>query len=470
MLRQFRWTGLLVLIGLSGCVPIEPSEPTNITANPPINENTVTIFLTGNTLSTLKPCGCSTGQLGGLDRRGAAIHSAPAERRILIDTGNFLAQDTPQDRLKLSILLQALTLQEYDILHLDKNDLQVVTEMGLLDSTNSKLFTSNPNDKIPAKIEREFSPAGRKLSVAIASIQAVDFTPSKLSQLFDAKGDAAKSNLLIVDSSDPKIIDAIAKTNLVDVLIVPATATEPRIVDRSRTRPMVISVGKFGEYAAKLTLEVQNNLSVKTEFSDVPITDKLQSDKNLVDLYKFYQTLVRDEKILDKVPQVPLENGLAFVGTKKCQTCHAFAYQKWTERKHAIAYPTLAEVGHQYDPECIKCHVIGLGYESGFKNDSSPEELRNVGCEACHGPGNQHIESVLTQKTYVAPVGQPRMKCVDCHTNENSSGFSGHEREYFQKIVHWKEPKAEDSIQYLGGTAVPKAESVNIGKESSDNR
>jgi hypothetical protein len=470
MLRQIRWTLLTVLLVLSGCVPTKPSEPTNLTADASLNPNTVTLFLTGNTLSTLKPCGCSTGQLGGLDRRGAVIHSAPADRRILIDTGNFLAQDTPQDRLKLSILLQALTLQEYDILHLDKNDLQVITEMGLLDSTNSKLITSNPNDKIPAKIEREFTLAGRKMLVTIASIQTADFNPSKLPQLFDNKEVTTKANLLIVDSSDPKIIDPIAKTNLVDVLIVPATATEPRIVDRSRSRPRVISVGKYGEYAAKLTLEVQNDLLVKSEFSDVPITDKLPSDKNLVDLYKFYQTLVRDEKILDKVPQVPLEGGLAFVGTGKCKTCHEFAYQKWTERKHAIAYPTLVTAEHQYDPECIKCHVIGLGYESGFKNETSPEDLREVGCEACHGPGNKHIESVLTQKPYVAPGGQPRMKCLDCHTNENSAGFSGHEREYFQKIVHWKEPRAEDSIQYLSGTAAPKADSVNVGKESSDNR
>jgi len=470
MLRRFRWTGLLVLLVLSGCVPTKPSEPTNLTADPSLNPNTVTIFLTGNTLSTLKPCGCSTGQLGGLDRRGAAIHSTPADRRLVIDTGNFLAQDTPQDRLKLSILLQALTLQEYDILHLDKNDMKVISEMGLLDSTNCEILSSiSLYDKIAAKVGREFSLDDRKLRVTIASIQAADFNPSKLSQLFDAKGDTVKSNLLIVDSSDPKIIDSIAKTNLVDVLIVPSMATEPRIVDRGRTRPLVISVGKFGEYAAKLTLQVQNDGSVKPEFSEVPITDKLPSDKNLVDLYKFYQTLVRDEKLLDKVPQVPLEDGLAFVGTKKCQTCHEFAYQKWTERKHAIAYPTLVQVEHQYDPECVKCHVIGLGYESGFKNDTN-SEFGNVGCEACHGPGNKHIESVLTQKTYVAPGGQPRMKCVDCHTNENSSGFSGHEREYFQKIAHWKEPRAEDSIQYLSGTAAPKADSVNVGKESSDNR
>ena len=149
---------------LSGCVPTKPSEPTNLTADPSLNPNTVTIFLTGNTLSTLKPCGCTTGQLGGLDRRGGVIHSTPADRRLLIDTGNFLMQDTPQDRIKLGILLQALTLQEYDILHLDKNDLRVITEMGLLDSTNSKLFTSTPNDKIPAKTEREFT-SGRPQAV-----------------------------------------------------------------------------------------------------------------------------------------------------------------------------------------------------------------------------------------------------------------------------------------------------------------
>lgn len=468
MLQRYRWMVVLLLTAVPACVPPEPTAPTNLAADPSLQANTVTLFLTGNTLSTLKPCGCTTGQLGGLDRRGAVLHSAPADRRILVDTGNFLMQDTQQDRIKLGILLQAMTLLEYDFLHLDQNDLQVVSEMGLLDSTSCQVLTSIPSDKVPAKAEKEMSVSGRKLKVTIASIQAADLDAVKLSELFTGKGDIAQANLLIVDSSQPAVIDAIAKTGLVDVLVVPAAATEPRIVDRSRQRPLVISVGKFGEYVAKLTVEVRSDQSTRIGFSDVPVTEQLPMDQSLVDLYKFYQTLVREEQLLDKVPRIPLEGGLAFVGSKKCQICHEYAYAMWTEKKHSIAYPTLVKVEHQYDPECVKCHVIGLGYETGFQNEASPVDLREVGCEACHGPGNLHIESVLTQKPYVSCGLQPRMRCVDCHTPEHSAGFGGHEREYFQKIIHWKEPKAEDAIQYLSEGAAPKVDSINTAAESSD--
>lgn len=468
MLQRYRWVVVLLFAAVFGCIPPEPKAPANLPADPSLNTNTVTIFLTGNALSTLKPCGCTTGQLGGLDRRGAVLHSTPADRRILVDTGNFLMQDTQQDRIKLGILLQAMTLLEYDFLHLDQQDLQVVSEMGLLDSTSCQVMASAPNDKIPAIVEKDISVSGRTLKVRIASIQAADLDAGTLSQLFINKGDTAKANLLIVDSSQPAVIDAVAKTNLVDVLIVPAAATEPRIVDRSRQRPLVISVGKFGEYVAKLSIEVRADQSIQVGFSDVPVTEKLPMDQALVDLYKFYQTLVREEKLLDKVPRIPLEGGLAFVGSKKCQICHEYAYSMWTEKKHSIAYPTLVKVEHQYDPECVKCHVIGLGYETGFQNETSPIDLREVGCEACHGPGNLHIESVLTQKPYVSCGLQPRMRCVDCHTPEHSAGFGGHEREYFQKIIHWKEPKAEDAIQYLSGEAAPKGDSINTAAESSD--
>lgn len=459
---------ILLLAAVPACVRPEPETSTNLPGDPSFNAHTVTIFLTGNTLSTLKPCGCTTGQLGGLDRRSAIFHSTPADRRILVDTGNFLMQDSQQDRIKLGVLLQAMTLLEYDIIHLDTNDFRVVKEMGLLDAAGSQVLTPTPKDDIPAVIETEMSVSGRMFKVTIASIQSADMDPGKLAQLFGKKGDTAKVNLLIVDSSQPAVIDAVAGTDLVDVLIVPAAATEPRIVDRSRMRPLVISVGKFGEYVAKLSVEVRPDQSTRIRFSDVAVTEQLPMDQALVDLYKFYQTLVREEKLLDLVPQIPLSDGLAFVGSNKCQICHEYAYSMWSQKKHAIAYPTLVKVEHQYDPECVKCHVIGLGYETGFQNESSPVDLREVGCESCHGPGNLHIESVLTQKQYVSCGNQPRMRCVDCHTSEHSSGFGGHEREYFQKIIHWKEPKAEDAIQYLSGAAGSKGVSVNTAEESSD--
>ena len=108
-------------------------------------------------------------------------------------------------------------------------------------------------------------------------------------------------------------------------------------------------------------------------------------------------------------------------------------------KDHAKAYQTLANINQQYDPECIVCHVVGLNFKTGFVSESSPTDLRDVGCEVCHGPASKHVASQLSGGKAVPP-GQPQFRCIDCHTPEHSVGYAGHEAEYLQKIDHWTEP------------------------------
>ena len=78
---------LLCLAIVLGCnLDIEPEPPRESTDDP---EQTVTVFLTGQELGRLKPCGCTGGQLGGLERRGAIINQVPAARRLVINTGSI---------------------------------------------------------------------------------------------------------------------------------------------------------------------------------------------------------------------------------------------------------------------------------------------------------------------------------------------------------------------------------------------
>src|SRR5262249_33864339 len=48
--------------------------------------------------------------------------------------------------------------------------------------------------------------------------------------------------------------------------------------------------------------------------------------------------------------------------------------------------PTL----RQFDPECVVCHNVGFGYDTGYRNEKDTPNLRHVGCESCHGPGSAH--------------------------------------------------------------------------------
>ena len=152
-------------------------------------------------------------------------------------------------------------------------------------------------------------------------------------------------------------------------------------------------------------------------------------------LYKQYQILVKLGNLLEKYPRVPLPDDLSYVGSKKCASCHEYEYDKWSTKAHADAFATLVEVGSDYDPECVICHVVGMDRASGFITASRTPEMKNVGCENCHGPGSEHVRTWGQAATV-----EPKSACVDCHTPEHSSGYAGHEAEYLQKIVHWREP------------------------------
>ena len=105
---------------------------------------------------------------------------------------------------------------------------------------------------------------------------------------------------------------------------------------------------------------------------------------------------------------------------------------------HAHAYQTLVDVGSQYNPECIKCHVVGLGYESGFESEKSPKSLRNVGCENCHGPGSAHVDAETDEeKAKLMQKTDPTQACIQCHVPEHSPRFEAETEEYFEKIMHW---------------------------------
>ena len=89
------WTALLLCMGIgASCVWISGGD----SADP---SESVTLFLSGHEAGTLKPCGCSSGQLGGLERRAALLDEVPAARRFVVSTGSLVETDSEQDQIKL---------------------------------------------------------------------------------------------------------------------------------------------------------------------------------------------------------------------------------------------------------------------------------------------------------------------------------------------------------------------------------
>lgn len=409
--------------------------------------NTVTVFITGSELGALKPCGCSGGQLGGLDRRAAVFNAVPPAKRLILDTGMLVESAREQDLLKFNIIIQAFDLLDYNLVNLTEKDIEIAKNLGLSNNI-SALFNvisphHDPDVNAPAKFTKKFLLADKPLAVTVASFDAQSSQPEQIAELFAPQPAARTVNILIINQYNADLIASLAEQAIVDCVICPPQSDEPMLINSTLNKPLVVSSGRLGKYVGKLQITPDPN-SVKLElaFSAAAVIEDLPLQDSLVWLYKSYQQLLKDANLLESYPRFVLPDGLRYTGSKSCKQCHEYEYDKWSTKAHADAFSTLQKVGSQYDPECVLCHVVGLEYESGFVSQEKTAHLKNVGCENCHGPGSQHIETSGEAKT-----AGPMSDCTDCHTPEHSGEYAANELIYFEKIVHWREPNADSNVK-----------------------
>lgn len=430
-----------------------------LSAKPPIGSDdkadVITVFLTGNELGALKPCGCSGGQLGGLDRRSAVFNSVPRKKRLIVDTGMFIETESEQDLIKFNIIIQALGMLDYDLVNLTEKDIEIGKNLGLLGSIGSIFNIISAyrvaDVNVPTKFTKRFCLGKEIITVTVAALDTKSEPIERVGQLFpfDIRSDLRSVDILILNTRETSAIDKIAKMGIVDCLIIPSASDEPDVVSSPslcgntdpNTKPLVFTVGRFGRYIARLQIGITEG-KLNFSFSTIPVIENLPKEESLVELYRVYQQLVKEADLLHKYPRFTLPGGLEYAGSESCKSCHEYEYGIWSQEPHANAYARLESVGSQFDPECVICHVVGMKYESGFVSDEQTSHLKNVGCENCHGPGSEHNVTLGKAKTT-----EPKSTCLDCHTPETSGEYAGNERLYLEKIIHWVEPNLPANVK-----------------------
>jgi hypothetical protein len=416
----------------------------------------VTIFFTGNELGSMKPCGCSGGQLGGLDRRYAIFNAVAPQNRLIIDTGSLVPESTEQNLIKFNIIVQAFAQLGYDAVNLTEQDILIARQAGLLDGLGS-LFNcitaaKTEDIKLPEKYTKKFTLKGIVFEAAVVAAETEDQI-SRLPDLFSSPaGSPSAVKILILNRADAKTTATVSEMNLVDLLIIPPQSDEPTLISDANTGPLVISSGRLGKYVGRIQAIFDGaGQKPRLKFTSVPVTGDIPQNQPLVELYKDYQRLVKDAGIIERQPRFILPDNLEYVGSKYCKLCHDYEYEKWMaskqvfipglskqaspDSKHADAFATLEKVGSEYDPECIVCHVVGMQYQTGYISPAKTPELKDVGCENCHGPGSEHLRSLGAIET-----SGPISTCSDCHTAEQSGEYAANQKQYFEKIIHWREP------------------------------
>ena len=147
-----------------------------------------------------------------------------------------------------------------------------------------------------------------------------------------------------------------------------------------------------------------------------------------------------------KLPEPPAAKhpGPKYTGVMTCAECHgapAMGYQfsKWCGSKHAEAFavlgtpaavPIAATMGVHGDPQtsiaCLKCHTAAY-HQPASGGLGSYSVYEGVGCEACHGAGNDYArEAVMKNRTRAAAAGlkkTDRETCLACHQDAHGKPF-----------------------------------------------
>ncbi|MDR1270569.1 MAG: hypothetical protein LBK82_13690 [Planctomycetaceae bacterium] len=442
------------------------------------------LVFTGFMNGYVEPCGCAglEQMKGGLSRRYTFFKELEEKKgwQILpIDAGNLNKGFGRQEELKFNFVIdEALRLMKYQAAGIGNRELLLPTDALILyfvdvpgiprryTSANVAIMQFDPDFTAPYRI---FEQNGVKVGVTSVigqsflkevnndDIQHEDAVKRLKEILPQFAAEKCDKRVLIIHGSaeeTKRIVKSV--TGQFDYVIPSDTPAEPPFRPNWMENSMLIEVGEKGKFAVAVGL--YDNPNTPFRYQRVPLDSRFENSKTITALMQLYQEQLKETGFqglgIKPIPNRRAVEGGKFVGSKSCADCHELSFQVWRKSRHANAWRSLAETSkpsRTFDPECIACHVVGwspaefLPYEHGFLGEKETPQLSDVGCESCHGPGENHIKAeqgsdVALQEQHRKMIRLPldanaaKKVCIQCHDGDNSPHFDF--ETYWQKIVH----------------------------------
>ncbi len=367
-------------------------------------ETGLKIIYTGSLQGQLEPCGCSPKtDFGGIARISGYLSSHKNELSpyILLDAGNFSAEDTPQGRLKTETMLNYFRAAQYDAVALSEK------ENGF------------PQQYFPPLLEKYGLPVVAGSSKYRRSL-AIKRDRFDINVSADPNG-FEKGKLDVLLTGLP-----LAKAKLIngwDLIITSSNEELDEPVKKGGT--IIVSGYPKGKKLGILTIKTFDGEMFDIVHRWESIGNDIKEDKKVRNLLNDYDKKVA---LLLKESEQPAV-GATYEGVAGCAECHQPFEESWKATRHAGAFSTLVSAGKSADPECLVCHTVGFGEDGGFSSIETTPELANVQCEVCHGPDKEHRKDFSRPMQIVTEA-----VCVKCHTKDNSPDFDY--PVYLNKIKH----------------------------------
>lgn len=386
------------------------------------------LLVTGDSHGYLSPCGCTEPMVGGLRRRITAVRQLSVPNKTtVIDIGGTVDGTGRQDQMKAETIAETMKLVKVAAMNFGLEEARLGVQLGHL-SGDAMVATGIT---APTAQTHRFKPSGpfliggidpRTDQLATAIKGTVDSVDAAVRALLD---EAKESGLapVLMSRGDAEHAEALAKRHPALRLIVCSTKSSPYDAPKKVGGVLIVTPGEHGKFV--LRIEWDGSAFVNYRFAT--LGPEYADDAEAQEVYTAYLARVTREDLLSMVPR---SGEPKFYGNALCISCHPAEGRVWKASAHSHALATLEREGHDRDPDCVACHVVGLSATTGFKDRKVTPNLTDVGCESCHGPGENHRMAPARNK--MGLVGEKA--CMPCHTTENSPNFDF--ETYWEKIKH----------------------------------
>ncbi len=427
------------------------------------------LLVSGEQSGYLEPCGCTSGQLGGLIRR-YEMRQRLTQRGwnvVAVDLGALIKDPgaslggLEQTKIKFTVALRALKAMNYDAIALSAADLKLGTleVLGQYLNLGDAPRILGANVKPTAGFEQTIVPS----RIAVAGDKKIGITavlaPESLETINDptlkdlltvtSPSDALKTvapelasssdwQVLMVQGPPDLAVKLAAEFPIFDVVVASSVYEDPKadadVANGGKT--LIVNVGKKGKYngivgffAGKDAAPRYHKITLGTKFDGPGAGEPI---RKLID--EDYQAELKSAGVVENFPRrshLSAVPGSTFVGAGACKQCHPNTYAKWLTSKHAHAYEPLTNTkrNREFDAECITCHTTGFEYESGWVSADKTPFLKGNQCENCHGPASLHVSDPDNAKfrkalALTAELADKNMLCIRCHDADNSPKFA----------------------------------------------
>ncbi|MCL5098759.1 MAG: hypothetical protein M1608_14755 [Candidatus Omnitrophica bacterium] len=416
------------------------------------------LFFTCDTRGRLEPCGCFTGQFGGLTRLKTVLDAEAPAGALRVDVGDAAAGNQDYDFIEYRYILRAFAAMNYDALNIGAIEAQFsaaqlreIKRTSPVPVLSANLLDASTRQPIldPYRIVRRG--AFRVAIVGVLDAHAVenvgdglvvgDMTPAIDRCLALLRG---KTDLVVLLAfTDEASLARLARQFYECHVILGGKVSQPAQQLQKENRSLVYFVTNESRAMGILRLRLQKGSPPITTGNEIRLLhDQIPQDTSFRQMMQNYRNEIRhtrlavdDEKHSDPDAIPGVRAAATYAGTEKCLPCHESAAKAWHRSGHARAFTTLTDRNADADPKCIGCHTVGFGRPSGYRREFAAAKLVDVGCEGCHGPGSLHLRQREGDPSIIftfRPLDAG--DCIKCHYGEFSRPFDWNQ--FWPQIKH----------------------------------